>query len=247
MTFNKKNIHIRTLGVFSAYNLIYYLFSHIAYLTKDSSYGIIFDTINLYATKIFEFLLLPLIVMLMFTLYTYVSTKSALLIGFTASAPRIIYAIPFYYLQFYEITLDSTEAIIVALLVSLAVILCTYIFALSLFGIGLLILHTSRAKGENTPTKDMLADSFNNESPRDFIAYGNLAISVVCLVRFFAAIAFETVEAVAFFKEIRYSYTWIEITNIVLNYLLIFALLIVSYVAALRVRSRIMKNRLVDG
>lgn len=240
MSFNKKNIHIKVFGIFTAYNLIYYLFSHIVYMFGDSDGGIILSYINLFASKILEFLLLPAIVAVMLTLYTYVSTRSALLVGFIASLSRFIYAIPYYYLESYSRTLSSLEAIILSLLITLAVIVCTYIFALSLFGTSLLILRAMKGKS----SADSLREGFNLHSHSDFLAYGNLPVTAACFVRFLAALAFETVDTVGFFKENRYDYTWDEIALIAFDFVLIFALLIASYIISVRIRKTLIERRL---
>lgn len=240
MNFNKKNIYIKVFGIFTAYNLIYYLFSHMVYMLGDSDGGIIFSYVNLFASKILEFLLLPAIVAVMLTLYTYVSTRSALLVGFIASLSRFIYAIPYYYLESYSRTFSSAEAIILSLLITLAVITCTYLFALCLFGVALLILRAVRGKG----SADSFRENFSLCSNNDFLAQGNLPFTSACFIRFLAALVFEIVDTVSFFKENRYDYTWGEIALIAFDFVLIFALLIASYIISARIRKTLIERRL---
>ena len=63
-------------------------------------------------------------------------------------------------------------------------------------------------------------------------------------VRFLAALVFEIVDTVSFFKENRYDYTWGEIALIAFDFVLIFALLILSYVICVRIRKILIDKRL---
>lgn len=243
MNLNKQRLYLKVFGVFCAYNVFIYLFSHAAYLFDNAAVGVFLQYLNLYVSKISEFILFPIISVLMLVGYVYSSMRTAVLIGLSASAARVLYAIPYYYLEFYEITRDSAEAILLSGIRTLLLVALTLIFSLLLLAAALL---AEKIAARHSTTEDTLASALAATPRSDFLRRGCIGIAAVSAIRFIASLCFEIIDTVSFFSEHRYDYRWNEILTIAINYVLLLALLIASYVIASRVKNYVIEKMVIE-
>lgn len=182
-----------------------------------------------YVSRFFEFALPIFAAAIMLT---HAQTmKRALLSALLLSLPRLVYTIPYYYLDYVYDIYDSKEAILLSLATSAAVILFvslkTYIFY------AVMRFFIKRA-GIDAPTFPI--KPFDLERPE---AFGILAAS---LTAFLVSLGFEIYDTVVFFIEAGTRYRTSEILSIVGSYVFLIAAFILTHAISCLLASYLKKK-----
>ena len=221
-----------------------YLFAHLAYMFMNENLGEVFELIRFYVTKISDFITPAVMGALMLVLYTYFGIASAVKMSLICSLSRLIYTIPYYYIIFiYNYSYDSLEAILLSAVASVLSILFTFLISLVSLGIGLLI--TKRInKLEKGEVQRYLSETITDTVTADFLKGANAALLAFPAISFVHLLISEIIDTVSFFIEYRLDYTGMEILTIIINYVLLFAMVVIGYIVAARVKRGIISKRL---
>ena len=242
MKLNLKKLVTLSFLISVGLNVFKYLLSHTAYLFENDALGVTIEYVSYYASKLLDFLAFLALATVAFVLFAYEGAKKALWHTAMISTARIFYALPYYYLIFfYDFGYDSLESLLMSLLASLVVIILTVLGAYVSVMIAISILKHR----EKTTRQDILAalpEIVREPSTNDFLSKANLPILVFALVRFCFGIISELVDTVTFFISYRADYTFAEIATMLVNYVLLFALLILGYLISSRVKNLIFSH-----
>ncbi len=238
INYDKKRLASRAFLIYALANVFAYALAHVTYLFQNDVMGELFEYVSYYVSKSMEFLAPPTIATLAYLVYLTESAKGSILFTLKLSLARLFYSIPYYYLIFiYNYAYDSIESITLSLLASALVILVTVLGAFICIGAYSLILkHCGYDKKDFLKVKE----------PMDFLSSANLAVMVFALLRFAFSLLKEIYDTVVFFIEYRSDYTAEEIITILVNFTLLFLLLIASYLLATSVKNKIAKNQHTD-
>ena len=238
MILNTKKLHGKSFLAIAIYSAFTYFFAHMAYLYMNSDTGVTFEYISLYIGKITDFIIPIAIATVAFILYINESSKRALAFTLVAASARIFYHLPYYYIIFiYNYGYDSVESITLSFILSLAIIAFDALSAFLCIWLSLFIIkRLGKQKNEAADNLDLVTLLKKEQSPYDFTNGINLALAIFALYRFVCAIIPETFDTVSFFIEYKFDVLPIEIITIMCNYLLIFAMLFVSYILAIFIR-----------
>ena len=236
---NNKRIVPRAFLIYSGINIFVYALSHIAYLFENDTIGVTFEYISYYTSATLEFLAPPLLATLMLVLAAKEGTKMALFHILLVSTARIFYTLPYYYLIFiYNYRYDSLESILVAFAASVFIIILTALGAYISFAAALLVL-----KRKEKMTRDEIISALpkivSEPTTSDFLGKSGLPILIFALLRFGLSLLSEIVDTVMFFVRFRSDYTLTEIATMLINYVLLFAFLILSYYLSSRFKNKL--------
>ena len=241
MKYSLKKITSRTFLIYACVNVFAYLFAHVAYLFINDTAGEIFEYVSYYLSKSVEFLAPPILATL--ALCVLISYGKGALIKFslTVASARILYTLPYYYMIFiYNYGYDSVESISLSLLASILTILLTVIGIFICIGLYFAVLNI-RAKKSGKATSEVLCTVLEKSITTDFLCPKNLPVLIFALARFGFDLARELFDTVTFLIEYYQDYMAEEIITILLNFVLLFALLVASYLASAKI-----KNKLID-
>ena len=242
MKIDIKKLTSRAFLIYALVKIFTYLFAHVAYLFANDVMGELFEYVSYYISKSVEFLAPPVIAT--FALFVLIEFGRASFVKFTLalSSARALYSIPYYYIIFiYNYGYDSVEAIIISLVATVLVILLTFIGVL----ISLLIyraLMKRYCKKTDTSPEVFLPSLLTKSSCKDFLSPNNVPLITFALVRFSFSFIMELFDTVTFFIEYRSDYMPKEIITKLLNFVLLFLLLIVSYLTASILRNAAVKE-----
>ena len=237
---NCRKITLRAFGIYALLNALVYLLSHIAYLFENDGVGKMFEYISYYVTGIFDFLIPTTLATVMLTLYASVGIKKALLHTALISTGRIFYTLPYYYLAFFDsfYGLDFLELLLLSFAVSVLIILFNVLSAYISVMIATLVLKLVSKKTRAEIITE-LPEIVKTPSTLNFLEYTNIPILVFSLTGFAFALLEELVNTAVYFVRYKLDYTAEEITTILVNYVLLFVLLILSYIVSIRVKNAI--------
>ena len=234
-------IVIRAFLIYTFINVFTYALYHTAYLFTNDTLGLTFEYIAYYVSNAVDFLTLPIMATLMLVLASRESTKKAFLHILLVSSARIYYTLPYYYLIFiYNYQYDTIESIFISLIASIVAILLISLGALISFIIAILIFG-KRTKKHYREALTMLPELVNKPSTLDFLNTVSLPILIFALLRFIISLVTEVIDTIIFFVEYGDSYTLTEIGTMVGNYILLFVLLVVSYIISAKVKNHLAK------
>ena len=236
-----KKIVIHAFLIYTLINVFTYALYHAAYLFTNDALGLTFEYIAYYVSNIVDFMTPPVMATVMLVLASREGTKKAFLHTLLISAARIYYTLPYYYLIFiYNYQYDSIESIFISFFTSLASIIIIALGALISFVIAIFVLG-KRIKLPYREALSTLPELVNKPSTLDFLNTVSLPILVFVVLRFVINLISELVDTIMFFVEYGDSYTLAEIGTMVGNYLLLFILLVVSYLASMKVKNYLVK------
>ena len=239
MKYDLKKITSRTLLVYAAVNIFTYLFAHIAYLFSGEIIGDVFAYASYYLSKSVEFLAPPIIAAIALPIFVSYGKSALVTFALSVASARILYALPYYYLIFiYSYSYDSIDAIALSLLASIGVILLTALGTLASLGIYLLLLKRRCKKDGSSPT-EAIPELYSSTPLIDFLAPVNAPVLTFSLARFVYSFTLEIFDTVSFFIEYRSDYQTVEIVTILVNFTLLFGLLVASYVIASKVKNAV--------
>ena len=232
-----KKIVIRAFLIYTLVSIFTYALYHTAYLFTNDTLGLTFEYIAYYVSSIVDFLTPPVMATVMLVLASREGTKKAFLHTLLISVARIYYTLPYYYLIFiYNYQYDSIESIFISFMVSLASILLIALGALVSFVIAVFILGKSTKK-PYSEALSTLPELVSKPSTLDFLNTVSLPLLVFALLRFVISLVGELIDTVLFFVEYGADYTIAEIVTMVGNYFLLFVLLVVSYLASMKLKN----------
>ena len=209
---------------------------------RSSEFGEIFSYFGYYILKSVEFLAPPLIATLTLLVFSAAGMKKAISFSIRLSLARLFYTIPYYYIIFiYNYAYDSIESIFLSTLASAFVILLTFAGALFCVRVAIFVREKS-AKQSKGEVISELPEILKKRSGLDFISDASLPIFVFVILRFAYSFITEIVDTAAFFIEYGADYTAEEILTILGNYVLLFALLVVSYILCVKVKNTLTKD-----
>ena len=243
MEFNAKRISLRTFLIYSAVNILTYLFAHVAYLFVNDVLGEIFEYVSYYISKSVEFLAPPILATV--ALVVFINCGKGALVKFTlaVASARIFYSLPYYYIIFiYNHGYDSVESILLSLLASVLIILVTALGVFASLGIYYLVVKKQCANG-GTSIGDFLPSLLKRTEAVDFLSPLNVPILTFALTRFTFSLFTEIADTVAFFIEYRSDFIAKEIITILANFILLFVLLIVSSLVASGIKNALIKKK----
>ena len=216
--------------MYSALNVINYTLAHIAYLFENDVIGAAFEYISYYTTLALDFLAIPMLATVMLVLRARESAGRAFVHMILISTARIFYTLPYYYVAFiYNYRYDSLESILFSLVASVAIILISALVSIIYLAIAVhfLVRKAKKNKSVNIPT---VYDVVKTPTTSDFLSTSGLPLTVF-----------------SFFIEYRLSYTAGEIVTILLNYVLLFLLLIAAYNLCARLKNRLAKYEIDES
>ena len=236
-----RKIVIRAFLIYALINIFTYALYHIAYLFTNDTIGLTFEYIAYYVSNTVDFLTTPVIATVMLVLSAREGAKRAFLHALLISAARICYTLPYYYMIFiYNYQYDSIESILISFAASLVAIVLIALGALISFVITMLIL-SKRTKKPYIDTISSLSDIVNKPSTLDFLDTVSLPLVIFALLRFAIGLISEITDTVIFFVEYGADYTLAEIGTMIGNYVLLFVLLVLSYLISVKVKNYLAK------
>ena len=243
MELNAKRISLRTFLIYSAVNILTYLFAHVAYLFESDALGEFFEYLSYYISKSVEFLAPPIIATVALLVFINCGKGALLKFTLTVSSARVFYSLPYYYIIFiYNHGYDSAESILLSLLASVLIILVTALGVFASLGIYYFVVKKQCANG-GTSIGDFLPSLLTRTETVDFLSPLNVPVLTFALTRFTFSLLTEIADTVAFFIEYRSDFIAKEIITILANFILLFVLLIVSYLVAAGIKNTLVKTK----
>ncbi len=235
MSITNKNFNLRFFLLLTGSNLAIYSLYHISYLLGYNW----FEYIRTYAADIIEFLLIPIVVVIMLEASTARGQRQALTIAILASLSRFSYCIPFYYMEFMKASYppNSTDSIILALVFTIAIILITFGHLYFIYGIVHLFCKL-KSKNQNA----YLEKALSSKASLDFSSPTSVVYLVICLCQFVIKLISVVIDTVSFLAEFGGAYTLVEILTLLLDYVICLGLLVLSYLIVCRIKSLIMQK-----
>ena len=236
MKLNNRNLYTRASLILLLVHFATFLIMYLAEFIFKSG----FFTVLWYYVQKTTFLLIPLVSGLLTLIAdAFLGTRAALLRLIPLSLAKLIYSIPFYYLQFvYDTFYDSVDAILLSLLQSLIESIVLYIFSLIIFIMMkcfLWILNDGRSNRELL-AKDTVLDFHDPVSATFMIC------TALCFVYWLVDEIITTVSTISSYATLTAG----EIIYMLVSYVIDIALLALYYVALSRIKNAIIKSRLTD-
>ena len=246
MKYDIKRITKRAFSIYALVNVIAYALVHVAYLFTNDVIGETFEYASYYLSKSVEFLAPPIIATVIYLVYKELGRQTALLTALTVSFARAFYTIPYYYIIFiYNYGYDSIESITLSFLATLLVILVTVlgvVISVEAYHLVMKII----SKHTDTDLSKELSLPVEKSNIFDFLAKANLPILVFALARFVFSFVIELVDTITFFIEYHLDYRAMEIVTILINFTLLFVLLVASYLIAALIRNALIADKTTD-
>lgn len=237
MRFELKKLTSRAFLIYAAVNVFTYLFAHVAYLFANDTLGAFFEYVSYYLSRSVEFIAPPVIASVAYLVFRTYGKRDTVLFSIGVLSARVFYTLPFYYLIFiYNYAFDSVESIILSLIASIGTVIYTFgelIISLLIFSLVKKQVFIKSGRDPKLPT------SLERVNVLDFLAEGNLPVLTFSVLRFAVGLIEEIVDTVIFLVEYRSDFTPEEIITILVNFVLLFILLVVSYVVAASVRNKL--------
>lgn len=223
--------------IYAGANLLAYLISHFAPYIKNDILGGTAEYFVLYSITALDFLATTIIATLLFVIYTYKGIAKTVSAALIMSSARVFYVLPYLYMQLFY-SYGTFDALMLSLFGALRTVLLTAIGAFISLCIGLFVLRIVLKK-KHTELVPMLPDLVKKKSGTDFLQPENLPILVFALLRFAFEIVMEIIYTVSFFITYGSDYSAVEIVTMLVNYVLLFALLIASYLLSCRIKNEL--------
>ena len=247
MIFNAKKLFKNGFFAVAIYSLATYLIAHVAYMYMNETLGDVMEYVSLYVGKLSSFIIPASVSAVALTLYTYCGIKSAVLFSLAASSGRVFFTLPYYYIIFiYNYAYDSVEALALALVASVGIILLGTLGSMLLVGAAVVTVRLGLGKGSEISPRDHLADKMQFCEKLDILGGANPALAVCTLCILGYNLIAEIIDTVSFFIEYGLDFVMIEIITIIANYLILLALTAVSYIAMAHIKNILISKRLQE-
>ena len=211
---------------FSAGLLIWYFLTFLLfYITNYLSDSLTLAYVWMFAEKITELLPLLVTATVTLTLYCAASKKAAYLALIPFSAVRVVYFLPYFYLQFIFDGYDSVESLLFGALSALGEATIAYAFTLLIFGVMLLVVKKAN-RGRAS-----LEDIIFKKTTLDFKNPLSLAFAIVSLLGFSYYFIYEIIDTVVILISYSGTLTLGEIAYMFFAYLFDIALIFAYYFA----------------
>ena len=234
-----KRITLKAFLLYAAVNICAYIVSHAAYLFTNDTAGIMLEYISYYLYKSVSFIAPPILALIALPTYASRGIKKALPMISAIASARIFYTIPDFYISFfYDYSYNSTEAFLFSILAAMLTVALTVCGALISIAAIAFVLKLSGGK-ENTDVTGELSILLDTPASADFLARHNIPILTLVLLRLGFSLTVEIIDTVLFFITYKSNYTVGEVSTILANYVILFILTIVSYLACIKVKNTI--------
>jgi hypothetical protein len=242
MKYDTKKITSRAFLIYAAVNVFTYLFAHVAYLFANDVVGELIEYVSYYLSKTAEFLAPPVIAAVALLILTSDGKGAFAKFTVTVASARLFYSLPYYYIIFiYNHGYDSLESICLSLAASALVVLLTVLGTLVCVTVSLAVMRWRCRKCDTPPA--LATEMIMKKHPTpDFLAIGNTPILTFALLRFAFSFTMELIDTISFFIAYRSDYLPKEIITILVNFTLLFVLLVASYLIASAVRNALIKS-----
>ncbi len=246
MKYSAKRITRNALLIYILVNVFTYAFAHIAYLFANDVIGVTLEYISYYLSKSIEFLAAPILAALIYLLYKNYGRRTALLSALVISSARAFYSLPYYYILFiYNYGYDSIESILLSLSATVLVIIVTVLGIALSIGIYLFVMKMiCKHSGDDIVSELTKPDEKTNIF--DFLARANLPILTFSLSRFAFSLVRELIDTITFFVEYLSDYRPMEIITILLNFVLLFILLVLSYLISSAIKNKLVADNDIE-
>ena len=256
-----RKIVARIFLMYAAVNTFAYALLHIAYLFTNDTIGQICEYISYYISGtrnfweassglfaflrqpsgILGFLAQPMLATVMLVLYAREGMGRSYAHILLISSARIFFTLPYYYvLMTYNYRYEYGESLVVSLLLSVLIILLSSLVSLLSLKIATYFFNRRSSKlSKSDPVS--LQDMIKTPSTSDFLGTAGMPLTVFAILIFSFRLIVEIIDTAMFFIEFRSDYTAIEIANMLSNYVLLFCLIVVSYVLCARLKNRLAK------
>lgn len=242
MKYKTKRLTTRAFLIYTAINVIAYVFAHIAYLYANEASGEVYEYFSYYLSKSLEFIAPPILATLTYLVFKQDGVKRAIAFSASVSSARVFYSLPYYYIIFiYNYGYDSVESLAISAFASILVVLATIIGSVICIATYVFAVKLIYRKKDADKIAPMLAMP-TRERPLDFLSCSNFPILIFALCRFTFSFITELIDTVTFLIEYRSDYTPTEIITILVSFLLLFILLVLSYFIAVSVKNALLKS-----
>lgn len=245
MILDTKKIAHRTFSAIALYSLFAYLFAHLSYMYMNTVTGLVFEYITYYLSKITEFAVPLVIATVSLVVYVTNGAKSAVKCAFIGSFGRVLFTLPYYYIVFiFNYGYDSLESLILSVIAAVGIV--TFTVGGAFFEICLawwIVRRLCRRTERNFDMKASIIKSLEeNQSRADFTYGANRIILWFAIFRFIRNLISEIIDTVLFFLDYGLDYTALEIFSIMGGYILLFALIAVSYLIGVWVKGLVIRT-----
>ncbi len=236
----KGNIR-RTLWIFIAAYAIAFILFYIAYLIYDYRRESItaLEYIRYFYLEIIKFSLPLLAGGVLLGVGTYMGTSYVMKRGWVLSISSVIFSIPYYYLYYFAMTIDTAEAILFGLINT--VFDCA-VFHLQAFLVYFLARWLIRIFAKKRKGDDITAEICEH-SPLDISRPMTKAFILIVTFKFVISFIIETIRTVGYLNEYSGTYRVEEILYLVASYLFLVAELLITHFLALSLKNRIIKTK----
>ena len=223
--------------IYAGCNLFTYLIGHVALLIKNDVLGAILEYLELYLNEALTFLFTPLLACLMLILYVNVGMSKSIIAALIISLGRIFYVLPATYME-YVYSYDSLEALVFGVFAQIEATLLIMLEAVAMMWLAIIVLQKVCKKSYNEIVESM-PGLLTMPSSTDFLAHHNLPVLAFVLLKFTLKLIGNLVYTVLFFISYGSDYSGLEIVTMLINYVLLFVLLILSYLLTCRIKDKL--------
>lgn len=243
MCFNERRLFLKLGLIYAAIHLFLYIPMHVSYQEfftgvptgVQIALGIAISVL----AEIVNFALPILSASVLFISAAYRGVGHALLHTWIFALPCLVSAVPENYLKYLYYT-DSAGAIVASLIFS---VLTALIIALEILVLFSVMYLSVRKKGEGGGISHVCA-SIENDEIFNFSAPFTKALFSACLVAFAVRFVSEGIDTVSYLISEVGAYRAREALTIVFTFIFITLLFLGTYVAAYKLKSNLLKNRL---
>ena len=238
----KNRLIPETVGISALLHVVLYVLFHLTYLFDSAVLEYVYSILK----DVVDFLLPPAIALLILYRFRGGRVGMRFVEGALICATRLLYLIPYFYIYNFELGLDTTEAILLSLPLSLLSMSGTYVFVMLLFAAGLLYARGAGASSKKAASvKDGLCELFTEGGAFDFNARGTVLVFILSLASFAVSLYSPIYDTVGFFAAYGDSYEMTEILSIILDFALRVLMLVVAHLVL--AKERCLLSRAADA
>lgn len=242
MTSNENGILAQWAITFALGNLLEYALFHVSNMFRYDTLGTVFSYARYYLSRIWEFAMPALAVLMMLVIFAYIGKKQAFVAGAVWASTRILYYFPLGYITSIGYGYDSIEAVLIALAVSVIIAALTYIELIICFGLSMLVISKMTATRRGTLC-EVMAAGLTRHDALDLGNIGTAAIGVIVLCQFIKVMVLEIVDTVGFFLEYGSTYSIGELLYIMLKYIFALLLLVMVHLFVCFIKKKVVDGR----
>lgn len=237
MFFSKKRLSLMLFCVYSLLAVIEYIPHHIFSLTGNPVASYIYLAIS----AVVDFLLPPLLATVMLVRWGERGGRMAL-DGLLVSSSRIFFYLPYFYMTFYSMGIDSGEAILLGALVSVGAALAFFGFTVLLFLFARLMHRSQRAReGISVPVKESLPSALRSGGVLDFSAKAAPILFVMALASFIVNLPI--VDTVSLIVNYGDSLRFAEILTVILDAVIQLVLFVLTHFICFKFKDALLLSK----